>query len=188
MDSPELDIPRANRFADGGKIMTNPEREIHPSARPLWDALEARRFTRVDVVRQLRLNSRQVVSGWLANGVPDRHIFSIARMCGLSPNEYRSRCGLTSADDGVMILPASREIEQLVANYQALPPAMQVYVLRRIKEARQYLGSLPDFLQEGAGPPAAPDKLREWEKGFLAAMEKHALGEHEAADAEQADQ
>jgi hypothetical protein len=190
MDSRELDIPHTDHFVGGGKIMTNPdrEREIHPSARPLWDAFQAGPLTRVDVMRQLRLNSRQVVSNWLRDGIPSRHIAGVARVCGISPEEYRARAGLESADDGVMILPARRDIEQLVGNYQALPPAMQAYVLRRIKEARQYLGSLPEFLHEGAGPPAAPDKLREWEVGFFAAMEKHALAEHQAADTEEAAQ
>jgi hypothetical protein len=175
MGSSEPGVHRTDHFAGGGKIMTNREREVHPSARILWDALEAGRFTRIDVVRQLRLNSRQVVSNWLHTGVPQRHISGVARMCDISPEEYRSRSGLATGDDGVMILPASREIEQLVANYQALPRAMQAYVLRRVKEARKYLASLPEFLHEGAGPPAEPDKLRDWERGFFSAMEQYAL-------------
>jgi hypothetical protein len=188
MNNCEIDIPRADHFADGGKIMTDREREIHPSAQPLWDALEARRCTRIDVMRQLRLNSRQVVSNWLRDGVPPRHISGVARVCGISPEEYRDRAGLTSTDDGVMILPANRQIEQLVANFQALPPSLQDYVLRRVKEARKYVTSQPEFLHERMGPPPEPDKLREWEAGFFSAMEKHALGEREAVDAEQADQ
>jgi hypothetical protein len=186
MGSHGLAVHRTDHFASGGKIMTNREREVHPSAQILWDALQTGRFTRMDVVRQLRLNSRQQVSNWLRDGIPNRHIAGVARMCDMEPSEYRARAGLPDTDPGMMTLPADPQIEQLVRHFEVLPPKLQAYILCKVKEIKKYVALFPGYLHDGISPPEDRDKLREWEREFYADIERKIASEEAQAQTDSA--
>jgi len=160
------------------------EREAHPTAAPLLDALNAGKLTRADIQQKLGLGSRQVVTNWLAYGVPARHLPSVAALCGLSTDAYRERVGLAGADPDSRIDPAVTRTEQLLANYGALPAWMQDYFLRKMKEARKYADVLPEFMARDAASPVDEAKLRVIERDFLAKMERFAamMGKAEAPD------
>lgn len=154
--------------------MSSRERTIHPSAQILYEALGAGHLTRADVMRVLGLASRQNVTNWLSHGIPARHIPDVAKLCGMSTDEYRARSGIGGAAGALPFPPIHREHEQLVANFDALPRGLQVYFLRKIKEARKFAAGLPAFLLEDV--PDDDARLRAWERGFFEAMERQAAG------------
>lgn len=103
--------------------MANRKREVHQSAIPLFNALEVDALTRGDVVEKLGLGSRKIVSNWLAFGIPGKYISKVAGLCSMTTDAYLVAAGLPPDSVPRMIQPASPKTEQLVANFESLPPA-----------------------------------------------------------------
>ena len=74
--------------------MAHRQKPVHPSALPLARRLDDRSFTRGGVSDALKLDNVQNVTNWLARGVPHSRMPQLARLFGLTVDEYLREAGM----------------------------------------------------------------------------------------------
>ena len=107
----------------------NRTKAIHPMARPLNDRLNAGTLTRKFIAQELEIESA-AITNWLARGVSAEQLPKLARLCGVSVEEYLDEAGmLTDADIEPDEIKRRRQIEQEVIKIIRLYPSKREQVL-----------------------------------------------------------
>lgn len=141
---------------------------IHQSAMPLIKLINEGKFTKSVVALKLHVLP-QHVTNWLKRGIPAKRLHDVADLCGLSTDEYRREAGLPTHARGKQ---GTLDAGPFMQDFEALPPALQVYAARKTAELRTLYEGLPAWLRDKLQPPKDMDQYRAWERDIEALMLK----------------
>ncbi len=160
--------------------MANRQKPVHPSALPLARRLDDRSFTRAGVSDALKLENVQNVTNWLARGVPAGRMQQLARLFGLTLEEYQREAGMLGksprekrrAGASVGVTRGAGTSGSLTEDYQALPPMLQEYVRRKTADLRNMYANIPTWLRDTLVAPKDPRQYVAWEREIEALVQK----------------
>lgn len=141
--------------------MAKRQNEVHRTALPLLQRINAGKFTRTQVAKKLDVQ-QQHVTNWLRRGIPASRLSDVAALCEISTDEYRLEAGLVKFSKAKQGKLASAPH---TADFDALPAGLQDYIERKTRELRALHEALPAWLREKFdSPPKDPAQYATWER------------------------
>jgi len=149
--------------------MAHRQKPVHQSALPLARRLGDRSFTRAGISEALKLENVQNVTNWLARGVPAGRMPALARLFGLTVDEYLQEAGMApkSPRDRKNVAAASH-----MENFQSLPPMLQEYIKRKTSDLRSMYDNIPTWLRDTLVAPKDPKQYAAWERNIEELVQK----------------
>lgn len=141
--------------------MAHRQNEVHRTALPLLQRINAGKFTKAQAARKLGVQQANLTN-WLSRGIPAGKIPDVAVLCELTTDEYRLEAGLAKFSKAKQGKLASAPH---AADFDALPAGLQDYIERKTRELRALHEALPAWLREKFdSPPKDPAQYAVWER------------------------